>query len=217
MLKILKILRTLMIWRKNNKKIDIQNYKILLWNNTNNKMNYNYSNEVSEFIKDILAIRCEYEKTQTLSEDFILLIKCITFFNEKRNNKQLINEMQNNLKYGVDPAYLGDGYDFMNDDCLNYSSDSDLVTSTSSKSSTSSVVTIKNEDLIDNHLNENNSSEEEIFNISDDEKDDKDVDEDDVEKVNKMLAISKILLNKAVRNKMIITENIPDDDSDNEN
>jgi len=168
-------------------------------------MNFNCVNKISKFIEDIFMIRGEYEKTQIHSENFILLLKCIDYFNSKKIDEEANEEMN------IVPNYFGDGYYKSDDEEYDIN---DEISSATEEEEFEDIEELEyeNEDKeIKNVSDDDNEVEEEkeikeMINISDDDKDDSEAEEEDKEKVGKMLAISKILLGKAKKNKMIHTK-----------
>lgn len=167
-------------------------------------MDYNYSQEINNFIKEVLSIKEKYENSSIMDDNFIILLKCIDYFNQNKKD---------NVQKNIVPIHFGDGYDQMLND-----EDNDYIRSSESEnestSSFDSTVTIKNSDLQDNQnqqTNDLNSDSDTNYSsdfFSSEDENDKDIEEEDTEKINKMLAVSKILLNKAVRSKMLLTETV---------
>lgn len=176
-------------------------------------MDYNLSNDITKFIQDIIKIRSEYEKNKILDEKMILLCKCIDYFNEHNTNIEKNQSNNNQYIQHLEPNYFGDGY--FNTEmnlCADTNSCADMdphingyTSEESAYTSSSSVTTIASVESIEDDEKSN-------FSLSDSD-DDKDIDDNDIEKVTKMVAISKVHLNKAIKSKMLIIQE-KDEESD---
>lgn len=153
-------------------------------------MNCDYSDKFTKFIQEIMKIRKQYEETLEMSDDFKLLNDCIDNFNLLKSN-HLVNN--------ITPSYFGDGYMETGSDIQSVDLNSD--------SSFSSVETTKITELSDDEMDKQ-ESDIEIFD-SDKEEDE---DPEHTEKLSEMVAISRIFLNKSIKNKMLQAEPINESD-----
>ncbi|ARF08905.1 hypothetical protein Catovirus_1_955 [Catovirus CTV1] len=137
------------------------------------------SNKITLFVQKVCDIKSNYENNGYVSDELKKLLTFIEDFNDNR------------IVETIEPKFFGDGfnYDDVDDGDMYVASDIEINNDASSVSSSSST-----------------ASDCEKLISSDEDESTSDTDENYEQSYNRMLAVSKILLNRAIYNKMLKIE-----------